>query len=240
MKQIEINDTQGRVYLIREQTGADDDVLSQVSNDEATTINTHIANVIQKGPDGKRLTLQDVEALPLRDKYVILFKSRIFSLSEQLIFGYNWPDMEVPVEYQVNLLDYVADYSDKATVFGPDTIRPYPTIGTMEKTLTTDVKVSFDPMDGVGEIYLLKLKPSERTINKQLVARGFKVWDGAKWVTVKNFVTFSSKEMMEIRNWVDELDPPVEGNADLTHPETGEVIKMPVIGVKDFFYPEKI
>jgi len=245
MKQKEINDTQGRVYVIREQTGQDDDILSNISSDEATSLNTYLAGIIQKGPDGNRLTLADVEKLRLRDKYVILFKSRIFSLSENLIFSYAWPGNSESTEYSVDLRDYVWDYTKPLPEKGEpgyseDRIKPYEFTGVIEKELSSETKVAFDILDGIGEIFLLKLKENERTINKQLVARALRVWDTNKWITVKNFGVFSSKDMMEIRNWVDEIDPPVDGNTDLQNPSTGEVIRMPVIGVKDFYYPAKI
>jgi len=85
-------------------------------------------------------------------------------------------------------------------------------------TLTSGKVVSFGLLDGVGEKYLLGVKPMERSINKQLVARAFKVDDGSKMVTVKNFQVFSSRDMMEIRNKVDIVDPPVEGNTTIVNP----------------------
>jgi len=243
MNQQKINVPTGDEYIIREQTGADDDLLSKLDVDEATVLNRYIAAIIISGPNEKRLTLKDVEELLLRDKYIILFKSRIFSLSDKLIFSYNWPEQDEPIEYEVDLKDYVWDYSKPFPKLGDedycsDMIPPY---DNKEKevtfTLTSGKVVSFGLLDGVGEKYLLGVKPMERSINKQLVARAFKVDDGSKMVTVKNFQVFSSRDMMEIRNKVDIVDPPVEGNTTIVNPADGASADLPIIGIKDFTIP---
>ncbi len=246
MKECVINVPSGTEFVIREQTGADDDLLSKLDTDEATVLNRYLASIIQKGPDGNRLTLKDVEGLLLRDKYTILFKSRIFSLSNELIFGYNWDPQEEPVEYTQDLNDYIWDYSKPLPELGDadyrvERILPYKsTDKVILFTLSSGVEVSFELCDGVGEKYLLGIKPQERSINKQLIARNFKYNDGNKMVNVKNFQLFSSKDMMEIRNKVDEYDPVVEGNTTITNPTSGETIDLPIIGIKDFYFPAKI
>lgn len=247
MRQQTINVPSGDEYIIREQTGADDDTLSKMTLDEADTINTHLANIIVKGPKGKRLTLADVEKLPLRDKYMILLKSRIFSLSNLLIFNYKWDQTANGngQEYSVDLNDYVWDYSKPLPVpgdedYNEDRILPCPTEKGEKYTLASGKVVSFDPLDGEGEKYLLKLKDSERTINKQLIARGFKVFDDVKFVTVKNFQLFSAKDMMEIRNLLKEKDPLVLADTVIVDPDSGQSLKLAVITIRDFYYPEKI
>ncbi len=246
MNQTKINTPSGDTYVIREQTGADDDLLSRLDVDEATTINRYIAAIIESGPKGKRLTLEDVEKLLLRDKYVILFKSRIFSLSEKLIFSYNWTPDDEPLEYITDLQEYVWDYSNPVPELGEEgysrhRITPY---GVNDRVvnfdLTSGKSVSFEFLDGVGEKYLLSIKPMERSINKQLIARGFKYNDGKKMVGVKNFQVFTSRDMMEIRNKVDEFDPALEGTTNIVNPNTGENLDLPIIAIKDFYYPVKI
>jgi hypothetical protein len=246
MKQIDINVPSGDTFSIREQNGNDDDLLSRPDVDEATTINRYIAAIVQAGPEGKRLTLADVEKLLLRDKYTILFKSRIFSLSENLIFGYKWDPEAESIEYMVDLKEYVWDYKTPLPglldeKYSIRRIVPYPVDGREVKfSLTSGQEVSFEFLDGVGEKYLLGIKQTDRSINKQLVARAFKVNDGTKMVTVKNFQTFSSKDMMEIRNKMEEVDPPMEGTTSITNPDTQESIELPIIAIKDFYYPVKI
>jgi len=246
MNQQKINTPSGETYVIREQTGADDDLLSRLDVDEATTLNRYIAAIVEAAPNGKRLTLADVEKLLLRDKYAILFKSRIFSLSENLIFGYTWDPEEEPIEYVVDLNDYIWDYSKPLPVLGDEDysrhrILPY---AIADRVVTFDLSsgktVSFEYLDGIGEKYLLAVKPTERSINKQLIARAFKYNDGSKMVIVKNFQAFSSRDMMEIRNKVDQLDPALTGTTSIENPNTGEKIDLPIIAIKDFYYPVKI
>jgi len=241
MKQLEVNDPSGAKYIIREQNGRDEDNLSRIDSDEATTINRHLATIIESGPSGRRMTLEDVEKLPLRHKYALLIKSRIFSLGSDLIFDYVWEDDDEPIEYSVDLSEYVMDYSTIPTEeVSPLTILPYSVTSPITLTLLSGAQVQFELLDGVGEKMLLGLKPNERTINKNLTARFLKIYDGSKWVLVKNFMSFSAKDMVEIRRAVEEVDPPVTGNTTLVNPRTGESRVIPILGIRDFFYPVKI
>jgi len=55
MNQQKINVPTGDEYIIREQTGADDDLLSKLDVDEATVLNRYIAAIIISGPKRKEI-----------------------------------------------------------------------------------------------------------------------------------------------------------------------------------------
>jgi len=244
MRTTSITVPSGDVYIIREQTGADDDIVSNMSNGEADAINLFIAGIISAGPDGKRLTKGDVEDMLLRDKYSILIHSRIFSLSDSLSFDYDWGDGDIH-SYTEDIARFVWDYSKPAPEKGdanysPVRFKKYPNnVKDFVLTLKSGKEIRFKFLDGKGELYLLKLKENERTINKQLIARGFSVKKDDKFVVVKNFSFFNAREMAEIRGYMDEQDAPPVADVVIENPFNGESINLPLIALKDFFFPVK-
>ena len=73
----------GHVVTIREQNGADDDILSNPA-DAATLMNLSkfVASIVVKSDytQSGRLTVDQVQNMPTLDRYCILINSRIFSL----------------------------------------------------------------------------------------------------------------------------------------------------------------
>ena len=86
----------GYEYTIREQNGADDDILSNPS--EASTlinISRFIAGIVidTNSTTNRKLTVEQAHMMPSLDRYAILIKSRILSNGEDLEFEYDWgPD----------------------------------------------------------------------------------------------------------------------------------------------------
>ena len=233
----------GLTFVLREQTGADDDVINGAM-DEATMVNTYLANVIEEGPDGKRMDAEGVKKLRLGDKYFLVLASRILSLGPTLWFKYTWREDQPPVEYQEDLNRYIWDYTKPFPKFGdPDyfdqRIPPYPE-GDFISVEIGGHKLRMDYVDGYGEAYMLGLPANKRTVNQELIARNFRIFKDGEWKRVVNFGSFSAKAMVQIRNLVHDFDPPNEGLMTLTNPETLEIIKVPILGVKDFFFPVKI
>jgi len=125
----------GFEYEIREQNGADEDILSNLS-DMKTLMNLtkFIAAIVIRTnatPNGK-LTVDDALNLPVNDRYAIIFNSRIFSLGEEVEFEYDWgKENGGKVTYGQDLHEFLFDYSEVPTdnrVFDekPDAIPYYP------------------------------------------------------------------------------------------------------------------
>ncbi len=233
----------GLKFILREQTGDDDEKMSAAQS-ETTMVNTYVANVIVKGPDDKPMGPEEVKKLRLGDKYFLLLVSRILSLGSTLYFKYQWDGSNESIEYEEDLNKFVWDYSTPYPVEGDPNffdqrISPYPKEEFMNGTIG-DIQIRMDYLDGHGEDYLLKLPPNQRTVNKELIARNLRMFDGKDWKAIVNFKSFSARDMIYIRNLAHDNDPPIDGLMALDNPFTGEKIDLPILGIKDFFYPVKI
>lgn len=237
----------GNVVLIREQTGEDDSILTNTkSSSEGNSFDKFIAAIVvsSKKHDNKQLTLQDVTKMRLRDKYAILFNSRIFSLGNILQFEYTWEGNKLPTAYEEDLNQYVWDYSKPFPKEGEQDyykyrIKPYPEKGDIiEATLSSGKEISFNFLDGQGEIFLSRLNESTRNINSPLRARNLKIKgpDG-NYHLVELFKEFTSKDMMEIRSLVNKYDEEYFPLTELVNPETNEITFINLTVSLDFFFP---
>lgn len=232
----------GLEFTLREQTGADDEILN-AAQDETVMINSYLANVIEEGPGNKRFSAEDVKKLRLGDKYFLVVSSRILSLGNILYFQYQWDPNEASIEYEEDLSRYVWDYSEPFPEVGDplyfdQRFQPYPAEEFIEGQVG-DYKLRMDYLDGAGEAYMLKLPANSRTVNQELRARNLRFFD-TEWKIVKTFTSFTARDMVYIRNLAHEGDPAIEGLTTVTHPGTGESLALPLLGIKDFFYPVKI
>lgn len=233
----------GLQFTLREQTGADDEVLTS-EKDESQLVNAYLANIITEGPNGGPMDMEAVKKLRLGDKYYLVIAGRILSLGETLYFQYQWEESQPAVEYSEDLSQYLWDYKEpfpgkENPLYFEQRIPPYPA----EEFINLEVgefKLRMDYLDGVGEAYILKMPAMKRTINQDLVARNLRVLKGNDWKKVVSFAPFTARQMVEIRNAAAEHDPALEGLTAITNPMSGEILKIPLLGIKDFFYPVKI
>lgn len=241
----------GFEYTIREQNGADDDILSNPS--EASTlinISRFIAGIVidTNSTANRKLTVEQAHMMPSLDRYAILIKSRILSNGEDLEFEYDWgPDGGGKSTYCQPLDEYLFDYSkeidDDTLASKPNAIKPYPL---KDKTkdiafsLSSGKEVKFDLLTGASESYLVNLPLEQRTQNKALVARNLCLLVDGKWEKVSSFHLFSMKDMREIRTNVKTIDPEFSGICTLMNPHNGMSADINIMAIKDFFYPGEI
>lgn len=241
----------GFTYEIREQNGADEDILSNLS-DMKTLMNLtkFIASIVVRTnatPHG-RLTVDDALDLPVNDRYCIIFNSRIFSLGEEVEFEYDWgKDKGGKVNYGQDLHEYLFDdygtQPDEDTLNSkPDAIPYYPLVkgGLKLKgyqfTLASGKEIQFDCMDGRGEQMLATMPIEKQTRNTPLLCRNLRLEVDGKWEKVENFQVFSAKDMAEIRRLVASIDPLFKGESHITNPITGEETSYPIMFAPSFFY----
>ena len=223
MNTLKVTTPTGAEFEIREATGADDDVLSNVTLDEAGVVNKYLAGIVIKDSKGKNPTVEDIERLLLRDKYTLLIKSRIFSLGKMLIFSYDWQNEEPPVEYEVDLSDYVWEDYDKFPEEGSDKyfkerIGPYKVENL--NLMLGDKEVKMDILNGFGERYLLELPPVKRTINTQLLARNLSMQQGDEWKKIVSFMSFPSRDIVKLREIISVNYPDNAGLVEVLNPQT--------------------
>lgn len=249
----------GHTYTIREQNGQDEEILTNVADvrnimNLTKFIQALIVETSRK--NGRGLTVEEVLALPVLDRYCIIFNARIFSLGNVMEFTYNWQHADGSVdklELEQDLNEFLLPYDrimakeiseDELVAIcdeKPNAIPMYPISGQekgIEITLESGKKVKFDLLDGNGERYAVKLTDDKTTRNAELLARNLMLEVDGKWDRVQNFSLFTRKDMAEMRKHVRAIDPVFQSLTDITHPHTGETIKYPLIGNSAFFFPE--
>lgn len=249
---IELVGPSGFKYTIRQQTGEDDDIISNTSNAlDGTAVNEFVQVIVIKTdmtPTG-RLSLEDVLKMKLCDKYFIIIASRIFSIGQVAKFNYEWSKGLI-VEYEEDLEKYIWDYSDTEKEF-PEPghkgyfkyrIKPHK-FGkdyTREFTLVTGKRIKYDFVNGYGEKYLMLLPEDKLSKNQELFARNIFLFLNTDWVKIENFKNFTPKEMAEIRKDIFHNDPVLEIYTDLENPSTKEKVSYPLLASTDFFFPREI
>lgn len=241
----------GNLVIIREQNGEDDALLSNVSmtknfealNSFIVAVTVHLS--CSKNPEKPPL-IEEIMRLPLNDKYFILIASRIFSLGPKLIFEYPWDQDNPPAKYEEDLNQYIWDYTKPFPEPGmpgyfPERIRPYTGASFVELKLSSGKEFKYNFLDSYGEKYLLKLPQTDKHINQQILARDPQLKIDGVYQKVTSFAKFSSKDMAEIRKSISEMDPEFNGLTTLENPyQAGEVEKLSIIQIPDFFFPREI
>ena len=246
-RKLEFTVPSGYKYVIREQNGADDDILSNpVEARTLRNISRFIAAIVVSTDytQNGKLTVDDAHQLPVLDKYCIMFNSRMFSMGETVEFEHDWGDGGGAILYAQDLKEFLFDYGVPPTeeeLLEKPLANPYYPNGKkvkdIEFTTSYSNKFKFDVLTGEGESYIANLPDDKRTKNQELVARNLHLEVDGKWEKVTNFRMFSVKEMAEIRKEVYSCDPDFSGNTEVENPRTGEKGSVNLLAIKGFFYP---
>lgn len=246
----------GTEYTIREQNGQDEEILTNMGDiKKGMNINNFLQGIIvSSSKKAGKLSMQDVMDMPILDRSCILIQSRIFSIGETLEFEYSWPNpqnIEKPrkFEYELDLHEYLFDDYSKPEAITEEMLLekpkgiPFYPIRQEEKYYTFDLrsgkKIRFHLANGHSEIYLMKLTDDQRTRNTDLIMRGLELNVEGNWEKVFNFSLFSTKDMRELRKYVNSIDPSADLSTPVQDPETGEVEEVSIMGLVSFFFPEE-
>lgn len=241
----------GYTYTIREQNGADDDVLSNPSEvSDLMNISRFLAGIIVDTDytSNRLMTAEEVHNLPVLDKWAILFNSRIHSIGNTLEFEYDWGRDGGKVGYEVDLEEFLFDYNEIPTeevlLSKKDAIPFYPNgkaFTDIEFTTSRGRHLKFDLLTTKGEAYVSNLPLDKRTKNQTLIARNLRMEVDGRWDKVTNFQMFNVKEMNEIRRTVASLDPTFYGTTQVVNPSYPDMMaSVSLLSAKDFFYLEEI
>lgn len=260
----------GGWVIIREQNGDDDGIISNVSlQKDASSINLFVSAIVAFSPKAKAsngiLTLDEVLSMPIRDKYVIIIKSRIFSMGPSLEFSYTWESpVQKTIYYTEDLTRYVWDYTtpfpftQESPEYDVERVAPYKMMSDdgewlyfnaqgamMQKASPTlgesPVKLlRFKLLDGYAERKLLSLGESGMSINTKILMRELQLWVNNDYHKVESFKSFKPAEMALIRKVISEYDREYEGNTEVENTETGESQIIPLMSIPSFFFPQGI
>lgn len=240
----------GHNVVIREQNGADDDILSNpVEAANLTNLSRFIASIVVKANycENGKLTVDQAHSLPVLDRYAILFNSRIFSIGEVLDFDFDWKEKGGKASYEQDLREFLFDYSHDPTEeeleAKPNAIPFYPAGGKLvdfEITTRSGKSLLFDLLTAKGESWAANLPLDKQTRNVGLMARNLRLKVGDKYEAISNFQMFSVRDMIDIRTVVNTYDPTFMGTTEIENPVTHEKTEISVVAMKDFFYPGEI
>lgn len=243
---------------IREQTAEDDDILGKVSKgDLVNALNEFIAAIVVSSTynttqkDGA-LSIKDVLDLPLRDKHYILLKSRIHSIGPWLKFDYEFSEGG-SYEFEEDLTIYdqdlesedsykVPEGKDKNCITRyPGVTKPEDYLNYFEIALSSNRKVRMSRMNGHSEKALLQAnKNNALTVNTEYFVRNLQIHTGEDWVSLTSMNVLSKRDVIEIKKAVKDLDTQFTPITHVKDPQGDEEEYLPVLGIKDFFFPTEI
>lgn len=234
-----------RKITIREQNGADDEILSQLSD-------------LKKGFGGwdkfivaitvdPVLTLLDLGSWHTNDKYYTLLKSRIFSLGPNLHFGSECPSCSHKGIHDEDLSAYDWDLSKPILEVkpGPLAVKSYP-LGLkteVEFKLSSGKHIRYDIITVAHESYALLQNEHSLNKNSELLMRKIAYKEAGKdWMPILSFSNFSPKDMSEIRKNVSVNDPQWDLNSRIKcpNPMCEKVYNISLLSQPDFFFPLEI
>lgn len=244
----------GHKFLIREQNGEDDNLLSSNSiSKEQNNLNLFIMSIVvwtDLFPE-KHFNIKNINQLLMKDKYFILFSSRIFSIGPNMKFSFNWGDDKGGnQDYSEDLSKYLWDFSDLENNPIPKEgeegyfeyrMKPYHdnAYEKIETILSSGKKLRFKMMDTEGEAKLMK-KGGEVNKNDDLLSRGLELHLDGQWTGVQSFKFFSKKDMIELQSKISTLEKPFFGFSEIENPFNNDVQVYPLIIDPAFFFPLEI
>lgn len=234
---------------IRERNGDDEDILSKLKDNKSTAAMHKFLAAIIVNP---KLTFEDVAKMRVKDKYYLMFKSRIQSLGYEVNFDHTFTDGDEKtktVNFDEDLSNYDWDFSKPLTEFPkendnnffkhrcthyPDTLMD----DTFEFELLSKKKCRMEYLNGLGESKSLKKDTGDLTINDKLIIRNFEVQlENGTWQKVERFSMFTAREMQEIRTKLDQMDKPFDLITEVINPLTGQSEQISLFLKESFFFP---
>lgn len=235
----------GFKYTIREQNGEDDDLISNSNRaKDLRNLSDLISAIVVKTnatPNGV-LNPEQAHRLPSNDRYCILINNRIHSIGDKITFSYDWGQDGGVVEYEQDLNEYIyGDYSSPLTeeekALKPYAVKPY-TVGI--KDIAFDINgrsFKVDVLNGQGEGDMI-LRRDQASRNTTLKVRNLRETINEREVKVESFKNYTLKEMIMIREVVNNADPVFGGELPLQSPSGAEAMYN-LLAIPSFFYPEE-
>lgn len=239
-KEVKLPD--GSVFVIREQNGADDDVISKVGdNENNTALSKFLSNIIIS----PKMSWQQVQRMKSACRYYLLLESRVFNFGGEFCFKHKFQD-GTEVEFEEDLSTYIIDwdnYNPEDFTDKPFHCKPYPNKqeGTRLFKTSTGKELQYNYLNGEAEELAIKVGKSNIRKNDELRVRELSIVDPKTktgWRKIERFNEFSAKEMIEIRKDIRENDATFDMIVELKNPTNQAIEYMPMIAFPEFFFPE--
>lgn len=227
---------------IREQSAADDDVLSAATRGSTVidAINNFIMGIVTEYKGKKGITQDDVLNMKLKDKHFILLKTRIHSIGSTVEFDHKCDSCGQESHWEEDLAQYDADFSSPKETHGEKAPKPYD-VGSgphFEITLSSGKKFRLYYLNGKGEKKILQaMKNGTLSKNVELFSRDIHIEVQGEWTPISSVNILSKREGVELSKAVAEKDTQFLLGADVVCPSCGHTEFLPFTTISDFFFP---
>jgi hypothetical protein len=227
-------DLEGNEITVREHNGADEEILATVTKAKTfDNIPEYLSRVIviTSIPGQPHPTIEDIKNWRVATKYYCLFKSRMFSLGDQMKFKYTFDEKVGPVSMNQDLNEF-------------DNVKPLPFPGQKQRTLElqSGKQVRYSFLNTHGEKYAMEIgkdKISMATISMR--QRALEWFNGKEWIVVSDFSIFTSRDTQQIRSDISSIDKDFYPMVEILEPGTNKVLdSVPLLLMDAFFWPEEI
>lgn len=232
---------------IREQDGGDDDIISKVKDaTDGSAINKFVSGLILNcsiTPNNGKPSPNDVLKWKLRDKYYVMYKSRIFSLGADLFYYHECsnPECKQKSPYEEDLSIYDNDFDNPVEEGSEYRVLPYSDGDKLKAEFTTrnGFQIRYNYLNGLAEKKLLKINKDEISKNTELLIRDIEWCRDEKWQPLQNFKVIPALDMQDIRTHVKKNDTPFEAISECICPYCKTVDKISLLSLPDFFFPQE-
>jgi hypothetical protein len=237
---------------IREQNGADDEILSKMKNSrDNSAVEKFLANIIVSvNPEtDKPWTYKEIAAWRSNKINYLVLCSRIFSLGETITFKFRCPECGYtdPREFEEDLTNYTSKFDNLKPVSEfPYVILPFvDKPGVLQRTLelASGKKIRYKFRTGLADRKSLEIPEEEVSLNTLLAIRELELETSpGKWLKLQNYEVFTSRDMKEIREDIKIHDPifNVISEITCTNRTCKKLTKVNMMEQPDFFFPGAI
>lgn len=232
----------GKIVDIRENNGGDDELLSKISSAKnGENINIFLSGIIEKDYELEKKPLAgDVAGYLNKDRYYLMFKQRLINYGNILKYKYKGDRDEQEYEYEEDLTTLDGNLGDSE--YKPksgEQISKYPfgNQRVIEFTTSKKKKFRFHVVDGIMEYQATKADMDDYTKNTPLYERQIEEFVDGKWQRVFHFKHCSSREVAEVRTFVEKCDEQFQPIISFKSKE-GNFYQIPLFSIPTFFYPE--
>lgn len=227
---------------IREQSAADDDVLSAATRGSTVidTINNFVMGIVTEYRGKKGITKDEVLSMKLRDKHFILLKTRMHSIGPIVEFDHKCDSCGQESHWEEDLTQYDADFSSPVETHGPKAPKPYePDSGPQfEIELSSGKRFRLYYLNGRGEKKILQaMKNGTLSKNVELFSRDIHIEVQGEWTPISSVNILSKREGVELSKAVAEKDAQFLLGSDVVCPNCNHQEFLPFTTISDFFFP---
>jgi hypothetical protein len=248
----------GRIVTMRETNGNDDEILSKLGDaGTGESVYRFLADIIEEDSELKRKPMaRDIEEYPVNTKYFLLMAQRLINKGDTMevnkhpcintrCFEDKAGTRRTKNDFVINLReDHYNEFDVSKKGYDPEAdgknkpkLYPKGLDKSIEFVSSSGKKFKFDICTGVHEKEQLAESADAQSQNSKLRLRKLQIWNNDQWQLVTNFHWIRSKEMDEIRAYIDKYDTLFDPLVELTCPKCKMSDYSALLGMTAFYFP---